>query len=82
MIRRAHEFFETILQKPEPTRKIIAAIAVIFLVTIIVGIWWTTLSIKTTQTITENQNFAEASPFNIAWNSIKNAVRLNPIFNK
>ena len=41
---------------------------------------WTTFSIKPTSVATENTNSAVASPFAVTWNSIKNILKLNPIF--
>ncbi|MEK9175191.1 MAG: hypothetical protein AAB795_01210 [Patescibacteria group bacterium] len=65
MVKHANEIMEIILQKPESTRKIIAVAVVLCLMIIIVGIWWTTFSIKPTSMATENTNRAMASSFSI-----------------
>ena len=80
MTKKVNEILETILQKPESVRKVIAFVSVVFIMTIIIGIWWTTFSIKPTSVATENTNSAVASPFAVTWNSIKNILKLNPIF--
>ena len=81
MLRRANEIFETILDKPESTRKKIGFIGVVFIMAIVIGIWWMTFSIEPTSgLVTGNDNTAVASPFDITWSSIKNMLKLNPIF--
>lgn len=82
MIKRINEIFETILQKPEPVRRKIAFVSVVFIMIIIIGIWWTTFSIKPTSVTTESANVVATSSIEITWSSIKNTLRLNPIFNK
>lgn len=78
-----NDILERIINKPESTRKKIGFAAVVFLTTIILSIWWMTFSLKpTASAITEDTNSAVASPFAITWNSLKNTLRLNPIFNK
>jgi len=71
MIRHPLDYLEIIWQKPESTRKKIAAAIVFVFASIIIGIWFSAFSISTVDIKNEA---AIASPANIAGDKIKDAV--------
>ncbi|OGF64275.1 hypothetical protein A2661_00845 [Candidatus Giovannonibacteria bacterium RIFCSPHIGHO2_01_FULL_45_24] len=65
------DFVEKLQQKSEAERRTIAALVVIALMTIIIGVWITTFSIAPSEPAV---SAAEPSPFSILWNFIKDSV--------
>ena len=65
------EFIESIQQKPEPVRKMIATALVVFFTLLIVGIWITTFSLTPSEPTVAA---SEPSPFSLLWNFIKDSV--------
>ena len=65
------DFIESIQQKPESVRKMIAAALVIFFTLLIIGIWITTFSLAPSEPAA---TASEPSPFSLLWNFIKDSV--------
>jgi len=80
MIRSPIDHLETIWQKPESTRKVIAAIAVSLCTVVIVSIWLMTFSLETAEVASADTAVAEDSPLRVIWDTVKDKISINPIF--
>ncbi|QQG42820.1 MAG: hypothetical protein HYW15_01255 [Candidatus Giovannonibacteria bacterium] len=65
------DFVEKLQQKSETERRTIAALVVVLLMTIIIGVWITTFSATSSRAAVAA---SEPSPFSLLWNFIKDSA--------